>query len=55
MNGQFELINHLVEPFNMNLDIKRALPPHHADIGYEFTAHMQSVHVSNLRLSWNND
>ena len=50
MNGQFELINHLVEPFNMKLDIKRALPPQHADVGYEITAQMQSVQVREISI-----
>ena len=45
MNGQFELIAHLLEPFNMKLEVKRALPPQHQDVGYEFTAQMQAVQV----------
>ena len=45
MTGQYDVVNHIIEPLNVKLDVNRSLPPHHTDIGYDLTTHMEVLQV----------
>ena len=45
MNGHIDQIHAIVEPISLSLDLKRALPPLHTDLGYDISGRLHIVKV----------
>ncbi len=45
LNGNMELVHPIVEPINLRLDMKRALPPHRTDLHYDVFGKLHIVKV----------
>ena len=49
LNGNMELVHPIVEPINLRLDMKRALPPHRTDLHYDIFG---KLHIVKVRTSF---
>ena len=54
MNGHIDQIHAIVEPISLSLDLKRALPPLHTDLGYDISGRLHIVKVGSWRVMFNN-